>query len=100
MIEVGAFEAKTHLSALLEKVRLGEEVLITRRGKAVARLVPAEDVMRSEVSNIIGKLISLRKDVTLNGISWKDLRDKALTHAANQAQIATLPNERANKSSR
>ena len=35
MIEVGAFEAKTHLSALLEKVKSGEEVLITKRGKAI-----------------------------------------------------------------
>ena len=37
MIEVSAFEAKIHLSALLDKVSRGEEVLITRRGKAVAR---------------------------------------------------------------
>jgi prevent-host-death family protein len=41
MREVGAFEAKTHLSALLEAVEADEEVLITRRGKPVARLVPA-----------------------------------------------------------
>ena len=41
MREIGAFEAKTHLSALLEAVEAGEEVLITRRGKPVARLVPA-----------------------------------------------------------
>lgn len=40
MREIGAFEAKTHLSALLEAVEAGEEVLITRRGKPVARLVP------------------------------------------------------------
>ncbi|MCP4490227.1 MAG: type II toxin-antitoxin system prevent-host-death family antitoxin [Gammaproteobacteria bacterium] len=76
MIEVGAFEAKTHLSALLDKVHHGEEILITRRGKAVARLVPAENAKRSEVSNIINELISLRKDVTLDGLSWKDLRDE------------------------
>lgn len=38
---VGAFEAKTHFSALLERAERGEEILITRRGKAVARLVPA-----------------------------------------------------------
>ena len=40
MREVGAFEAKTHLSALLAAVEAGETVTITRRGKAVARLVP------------------------------------------------------------
>jgi prevent-host-death family protein len=38
---VGVHEAKTHLSRLLELVATGEEVLITRRGEVVARLVPA-----------------------------------------------------------
>jgi prevent-host-death family protein len=33
MIEVGIFEAKTHLSELVSKVEAGEEVLITRRGR-------------------------------------------------------------------
>ena len=41
MKEVGTFEAKTHLSALLDEVARGAEVVITRRGVAVARLVPA-----------------------------------------------------------
>lgn len=38
---VGAFEAKTHFARLLQRVERGEEVTITRRGKPVARLVPA-----------------------------------------------------------
>ncbi len=41
MHEVGAFEAKNNLAALLDEVERGDEVLITRRGKPVARLVPA-----------------------------------------------------------
>lgn len=41
MTSIGAFEAKTHFSQLLERVERGEEIVITRRGKAVARLVPA-----------------------------------------------------------
>lgn len=40
MRHVGAFEAKTHLSELLAAVEAGEEITITRRGRAVARLVP------------------------------------------------------------
>ena len=40
MVEVGAFEAKNTLGALLDRVQSGEEVLITRHGKPVARLVP------------------------------------------------------------
>ncbi len=40
MIQVGAFEAKNTLGALLDRVEDGEEVLITRHGRPVARLVP------------------------------------------------------------
>ena len=75
MIEVGAFEAKAHLSALLDKVKHGEEVLITKRGKAIARLVPAEHANQTEIGLIIDKLRLLRKKVKLRGLDWKDLRD-------------------------
>ena len=37
---VGAYEAKTHLSELLEKVEAGEEITITKHGAPVAKLVP------------------------------------------------------------
>lgn len=42
MATVGAFEAKTKLSELLMRVERGEEIVITRRGKPVARLVAPE----------------------------------------------------------
>lgn len=38
---VNVYEAKTHLSRLLEAVELGEDVVIARAGRPVARLVPA-----------------------------------------------------------
>jgi prevent-host-death family protein len=38
---VGVHEAKTHLSRLLDEVAAGREVVITRRGEEIARLVPA-----------------------------------------------------------
>ena len=40
MAEVGAFEAKNTLRALLDRVAQGEEIVITRHGRPVARLVP------------------------------------------------------------
>lgn len=76
MIEVGAFDAKTHLSSLLNKVAQGEEVLITRRGIPVARLVPAQEADRSRVAKAIQRLRSLRQGVELRGLSWKELRDR------------------------
>ena len=43
---VGVHEAKTHLSRLLDDVAAGEEVVITRRGTVVARLVPGVPAVR------------------------------------------------------
>jgi len=40
MKKIGAFEAKTHLSEILEEVKNGEEVTVTKRGKPVARIIP------------------------------------------------------------
>lgn len=40
MSEIGAFEAKNTLGSLLDRVERGEEIVITRHGKAVARLIP------------------------------------------------------------
>ncbi|HEY2019234.1 MAG TPA: type II toxin-antitoxin system prevent-host-death family antitoxin [Bryobacteraceae bacterium] len=40
MLEIGALEAKNKLAALLDRVEGGEEIIITRHGRAVARLVP------------------------------------------------------------
>ena len=76
MFTVGVFEAKTHLSSLLERVERGEEVLITRHGKAVARLVPAAVAERARVDEAIAKLKSLRAGSTLGGLSWRELRDE------------------------
>ncbi len=78
MIEVGTFEAKTHLSALLEKVSQGQEVLITKRGEPIARLVPAQRSDRTQVAATIDTLLEFRKGIKgmkLNGLDWKALRD-------------------------
>jgi prevent-host-death family protein len=48
MKRVGMFEAKTHLSSLVEEVEKGGEVVITRHGKPVAKLVRAEDRLTPE----------------------------------------------------
>ncbi len=76
MITVGAFEAKTHLSSLLERVAQGEEIIITRHGKPLARLVSVNVADRSRIDSAISKLKALRKNCTLDGVSWQELRDE------------------------
>ncbi|MGO9432173.1 type II toxin-antitoxin system Phd/YefM family antitoxin [Rhodoblastus sp.] len=76
MITVGAFEAKTHLSALLDRVEAGEEVVITKHGRPVARLVGAQTSDRRRVNAAFEQLKAMRKGTTLGGLSWKALRDE------------------------
>ena len=75
MVTVGAFDAKTHLSALLERVAAGEEVVITKHGRPIARLVPALGSEKTRAQNAFAKLKELRRATTLGGICWKELRD-------------------------
>ena len=63
MREVGAFEAKTHLSALLDEVARGETIIITRRGRPVARLTAPEAPDREAAVAAATTLRRLRKRI-------------------------------------
>ncbi|MDN5751737.1 MAG: type II toxin-antitoxin system prevent-host-death family antitoxin [Nitrosospira sp.] len=74
MREIGAFEAKNKLGTLLDRVENGEEILITRHGKAVARLVPAEPGFnRAKARQAARGLLEASRGVTLGGLEIKDL---------------------------
>jgi prevent-host-death family protein len=74
MREIGAFEAKNKLGTLLDWVENGEEVLITRHGKAVARLVPAElGFNRAKARQVARGLLDASRGVTLGDLKIKDL---------------------------
>lgn len=62
MKEVGVLEAKTHLSALIAEVGAGEEVVITRHGKPVARLVAPPDLRRIR-SDAVDQVRALRRKI-------------------------------------
>jgi prevent-host-death family protein len=71
---VGSYEAKTHLSALLERVAKGETITITKHGVPVARLVPVGDEKpRRDVKQVIEELLEFRKGNRLDGLSIREL---------------------------
>ncbi|MGH7119578.1 MAG: type II toxin-antitoxin system Phd/YefM family antitoxin [Acetobacteraceae bacterium] len=74
MREIGAFEAKSKLGQLLDRVEAGEDILITRRGKVVARLTspgPAADHERAR--GAVSRIRARRHGVLLGGLEIKDL---------------------------
>lgn len=74
MKTIGAFEAKTHFSALLEEIERGQEVTITKHGRPVARLVPIAAGKTMSVDDAIEGLRQLRARLNLKD-DWKTLRD-------------------------
>jgi prevent-host-death family protein len=80
MKEVGAFEAKNKLSALLDLVEQGEEVVITRHGKEVARLVPPRGRPNREEARAAIRRIRERAEKaklgTFDWEEWKRYRDE------------------------
>ena len=60
-MRVQASEAKTHLPELLDKVEQGQTVVITRHGRAIARLVPEADSRQAEVDRALEAIKALRK---------------------------------------
>ena len=73
MFTVGAYEAKTHLPRLLERVRNGECITITKHGVPVATLVPAEGMPNRPVEQTVSALRRFRRGRRLDGLVLGDL---------------------------
>ena len=75
MVTVGAFEAETHFAQLLERVQRGEEIMITRRGRAVARLVPAAATPDPEIALAAFRRLRERaKQAGVGKFDWSEWR--------------------------
>jgi prevent-host-death family protein len=78
--EVGAFEAKNTLGSLLDRVEQGEEIVITRHGKAVARLVPDHGVpSRDQVQAAFDRMRERAKKLAHNhpedvAFDWEEVK--------------------------
>ncbi len=79
-LTVGAFEAKTKFSELLERVSEGAEITITKHEKPVARLVPIEKPSQVELAELFAQMKAFRANHPLNPqglekLSYRDLID-------------------------
>ena len=73
MQEIGAFDAKNKLAALLDRVEKGEEIVITRHGRAVARLVPDTGGVDRVKARAAAERIRSRAKAS-GGFNWDDLK--------------------------
>jgi prevent-host-death family protein len=87
MAEIGAYEAKTHLPQLLERVLRGERFVITRHGKPVAELAPYAGHDRDAAQRTVAEMRALRRSLEKRGFTLasvlepgESLRDLAHRH--------------------
>jgi len=73
MTQVGAYQAKTHLPALLDQVAKGEEITITRHGTPVARLVPVTPTSTVPREETIEQLRDFRQGRKLGRMSLRKM---------------------------
>jgi len=74
MKEIGAFDAKNKLAHLLDLAEKGEEIIITRHGKQVARLLPiAKAFDREAARQAVEEIKKMRKGLRLDDATIKEL---------------------------
>ena len=80
MHTIGAFEAKNRLSELLDAAENGAEIMITKHGRPVAKLVPVAEFDRAKARESAEWLIDFRKKHSLRGLKIKDLINEGRKH--------------------
>jgi prevent-host-death family protein len=73
MERIGIYDAKARLSQLIEQVEAGGEVVITRRGKPVARLMPVEASPRNSSARAAKRIRSLCERLNVRGVKIREL---------------------------
>jgi prevent-host-death family protein len=84
-MEIGAYEAKTHLPRLIERVQNGERFVITKHGRPVAELIPVSNHDAGRVKRAIADARLVRAALERRGVRLKELlrpdeRLRDLTH--------------------
>jgi len=76
MPEIGAYEAKTHLPKLLDRIQKGERFTITKHGRPVAELVPVTSQDPEAVRLTIKRIRSYRETLRKRGVTTQRLLKK------------------------
>ena len=81
---IGAFDAKNSFSELLERASHGDETVVTKHGKPIAKIVPYVEENDTEYAEVLASIsntrsqIAQRGSILEDGESWKELSRKGL----------------------
>jgi prevent-host-death family protein len=78
VVSVGAYDAKTRLSELLDRVENGEQIVITRHGRPIARLIPEGGHDKTAARAAVARLFALGERLARQGVDLTDEEIRAL----------------------
>ena len=73
MLQVGAYEAKTRLSQLIDEAAKGEEIIITKHGVPVAALIPVAGPRQKNPREAIAAIKDFRRGRRLSGLPIREM---------------------------
>jgi prevent-host-death family protein len=73
MRTIGSYELKTHLAAVLDAVEHGQTVIVTRHGKAIARITPNAEQKRERVKQAVEGLRTFSRTPLPKGVTIRNL---------------------------
>ena len=73
METIGDYEAKTHLSKLLDRVQKGGQFIIEKHGTPVAVLKPADPQKARNIQSVISEIRNFRKKQRLEGLNLREM---------------------------
>ena len=73
MDRIGIYDARARLSELIERVQSGEEVVLTRHGEPVARLVPEKPRRKRSRTATVTRIRALAKRLNIHGVDVRKL---------------------------
>ena len=76
METIGVYEAKTHLPKLIERVRKGAQITITKHGVPVAILHAPPATVKADPETVIAEIRRFRRKLKLDGLSLRNLIDE------------------------
>ena len=85
MATVTAFEAKIRFGQVLDRVTRGEEIIITRHDKPVARMIPEGRPGLADIRKAVSGLLALRKEIAKRR-GFKPLTDKEIRSSINEGR--------------
>jgi prevent-host-death family protein len=76
MTTIGAYEAKTHFSQLIERVAKGERITITRHNVPIATLQPVSSQPAAPPEEIVAQIKAFRRNYRLDGLSVQEMKEE------------------------